>query len=390
MTSPASSLVVTNARWAAATIFAVHGAVSGSLAARIPWIKDHLELGAGQLGLALIMPALGALSTMHFAGRLVTRFGGRTATRVLIALWCLALVLIPLAPNRWVLMIVLLLAGSAAGMSDMAMNAEGVAVEKAMGRSIMSGLHGVWSVGGLIGAGVGAVAAKLGIGAPLNLALMGFGVLAVGVIAGHWLFASVPTPEEGGAPRFSLPRGPVLIIGLIGFCAIFAEGASADWAAVYVNEILHAGEAGGALAYVAFAFAMAGGRLAGDALVARFGAVGIVRVTGLLGVLGGILVVSAVSPLLATLGFGLVGLGVAVVVPLAFSAAGHTGEHPTHAIAGVATVSYGGGLAAPGLIGGIAHATSLPVSFGLVTALILVVVLGANRLRAASVQPDAV
>ncbi|WP_117215860.1 MFS transporter [Allorhizocola rhizosphaerae] len=375
---------VISARWAVATIFAVHGVVSGSFAARIPWIKEHLMLSDGQLGLALVMPALGSLTTMPFAGRLVTRFGGRATTRVLISLWSLALIIIPLAPNRWVLMFFLLLGGAAAGTSDMAMNAEAVAVEKAMRRSIMSGLHGMWSVGGLIGAGIGAGAAKLAIGAPANLAVVGAVVLVIGYAAGHRLFPAAPVSNEDGGPRFSFPRGPVLIIGLIGFCAIVAESASADWAAVYLIEILGAGEAVGALAFAAFAFSMAAGRLAGDFVVTRFGAVGTVRAAGLMGVVGGILVVTALSPLLATIGFGMIGIGVAVVVPLAFSAAGHTGEHPTHAIAGVATVSYGAGLAAPGMIGGIAAVTSLQFSFALVTGFVAIVVLGARRLRAAT------
>lgn len=376
------------ARWAVAIIFAVHGVVSGSFAARIPWIADHLRLEEGQLGLALVMPAIGSLTTMPFAGRLVSQWGGKTATRLLIALWALALVFIPLAPNRWVLMVVLLLAGAAAGTSDMAMNAEGVAVEKAMGKSIMSGLHGMWSVGGLVGGGIGAGAAYLDIGAPINLAVVGLNVAVVGIVAGAWLLVAAQ-PDPGGVPRFSLPRGPVLIIGLIGFCAVFAEGAAADWSAVYLHRVLGEEEGGAAMAYAAFAFSMAAGRLCGDFFVMRIGAVKTVRYAGALGLLGGTLVVAAWSSLLATIGFGLIGLGVAVVVPLAFSAAGHTGAHPTNAIAGVATVSYGAGLAAPGLIGGIAHLTSLPISFALVTALILVVVLAAGRLSGAEVEHKA-
>jgi len=378
------SPTVVRARWAVAAIFAVHGGVSGSFAARIPWIKDHLGMGAGELGLALIMPALGAIIAMPFAGRVVNRVGGRTATRVLISLWCLALIIIPLMPNQWLLMAALLVAGAAAGTSDMAMNAEGVAVEKELRRSIMSGLHGMWSVGALAGGAIGAVAANAGIGAPFNLAVVGSLLLVVGFGAGRWLFASLPSAGEDGGPKFSFPRGPVLIIGLIGFCAVFGEAAAADWSAVYLKDVLGAGEAGGALAYATFAMCMAAGRLVGDVVVARFGSVGTVRGAGLVGILGGILVVTAVSPLLATVGFGLIGVGIAVVVPMAFSAAGHTGEHPTHAIAGVATVAYGSGLAAPGLIGTIAHATSLPVAFVVVTALISVVALGASRLRAAS------
>jgi predicted MFS family arabinose efflux permease len=373
---------VRQARWAVAVIFAVHGAVTGSFAARIPWIADHLSLSAGQLGLALIMPALGALSAMPFAGRVVDRFGGKTATRLFVGLWAVSLIAMPLSPNRWVFMAVLLFAGAAAGTGDMAMNAEGVAVEKSLGRSIISGLHGMWSVGGLIGAGLGAGAAYLGIGAPANLAVMGALLLVAGVTAGHWLLASVPSASD--APRFSLPRGPVLVIGLIGFCAVFAEGATADWAAVYLRRVLEQDEGAAAVAYATFAFSMAAGRLCGDYLVNRYGAVRTVRFAGVAGVLGGVLVVTKLSAIVATLGFGLIGVGIAVVVPLAFSAAGHTGEHPANAIAGVATVSYGAGLAAPGLMGGVAQATSLPISFALVTFLIGVVALSAGRLSAAT------
>jgi MFS family permease len=367
-------------------IFAVHGAVSGSFASRIPWIAENLHLSEGQLGLALIMPAVGSLSCMPLAGRLVQRMGGRPATRLLIACWTIAVILIPLAPNRWALMGILLVAGAAAGTSDIAMNAEGVAVEQRMGRSIMSGLHGMWSVGGLIGAGIGAAAAYAGIGAPLNLLAVGLALTAVGITAGHWLLPTVPATAESEGPRFSFPRGPVLLIGLVGFAAVFAEGATADWCAVYLRKILNAGEGPAAVGYAAFALAMAVTRLLGDAVVAKLGVVRTVRASATLGVLGGVLVVVSWTPVVAIVGFALIGLGVAVVVPLAFSAAGHTGDSAAHSIAGVATVAYGAGLAAPGLMGGIAHLTSLPVSFGVVTGLILVVGIAARRLQAAELS----
>jgi hypothetical protein len=376
------------ARWAVAGIFAVHGTVSGSFAARLPWIADHLQLSEGQLGLALVMPAIGSLSTMPFAGGLVARWGGRAATRVLISLWAIALIVIPLAPNRYALMGILLLAGAAAGTADMAMNAEGVAVEKAMRKSIMSSLHGMWSVGGLVGGGIGAGAAFLGISAPVNLGIVGVILLAAGIVSGHWLLRTAPALEKSAAPKFSLPRGPVLIIGLLGLCAVFAEIAAADWSAVYMRRIMGEGEGIAAITYASFAFCMAAGRLVGDGVVARFGAVRTVRLTGLAGVLGGVLIVSELSSALVIAGFALIGLGVAVVVPLAFSAAGHIGTHPANAIAGVATISYGAGLAAPGVIGGVAQVTSLPFSFGIVTALIAVVVFGAGRLRGAELAHE--
>lgn len=374
---------MSQARWAVAAMFAIHGTVTGSFASRLPWIADHLHLTEGQLGLALIMPAVGSLSTMPFAGGLVSRLGGRNATRLLMAFWTGALAIIPLAPNRWALMGILLLAGAAAGTSDMAMNAEGVAVEKGLGRSVMSSLHGMWSVGGLIGGGIGTGAAYLNISAPVNLAVVSALLLIAGVVAGRWLIRTSPAASGEEAPKFSFPRGPVLIIGLIGLCAVFAEVAAADWSAVYLRRVMGQGEGAAAITYTMFALSMAAGRLVGDAVVARFGAVGTVRFAGVVGVLGGILVTTRLSSPLVIVGFALIGLGVAVVVPLAFSAAGHTGDHPANAIAGVATVSYGAGLAAPGLIGGIAQVTSLSFSFILVTALIIVVVLGAGRLRGA-------
>jgi fucose permease len=244
----------------------------------------------------------------------------------------------------------------------------------------------MWSVGGLIGGGIGAGAAYLGVGAPANLAVVGFLLLIVGFAAGRHLLQTAPDSEQESAPRFSLPRGPVLIIGLVGLCAVFAEIAAADWSAVYMSRVLGTGEGTAAVAYATFALAMSASRLSGDYIVARIGAVRTVRFAGLAGVIGGILVATAWSGLSVTLGFGLIGVGVAVVVPLAFSAAGHADAHPANAIAGVATVSYGAGLAAPGMIGGIAHMTSLPVSFALVTGLILIVVLSASRLRDAQVS----
>ncbi|NUS42818.1 MAG: MFS transporter, partial [Mycobacteriaceae bacterium] len=177
------SPTVRRARRAVAVVFAVHGCVSGTFAARVPWIQQHLQLDAGQLGLALVMPALGGLATLPFAGAVVDRLGGRTATRMLISAWCLALTVMASAPNRWILMVVFAAAGAAAATSDMAMNAEGVAVEKALDRPVMSGLHGMWSVGALAGGGAGAAAVQAGLGAPAHFAVAGGLLLMVGAAA---------------------------------------------------------------------------------------------------------------------------------------------------------------------------------------------------------------
>ncbi|QNE78495.1 MFS transporter [Streptomyces finlayi] len=374
---------VKRARIAVAAVFTVHGAVTGSFATRVPWIQDHASVSAGQLGLALAFPAIGASLSMPLAGRISHRLGARTALRGLLLLWTLALVLPALAPNLVTLCAALFVYGATAGMSDVAMNALGVEVENRLDKSIMSGLHGMWSVGALIGSAAGTVAAHLGTDARLHHTIAALALTALGLIACQGVLDLRSEADEEPPPRFTLPPKSALIIGAVGFCAVFAEGASLDWSAVYLKEIMGSSAGLAAASTTAFALTMAVARIAGDKVVDRFGAVRTVRVGGVLATAGGLLVVVAPNAALALGGFGLLGLGVAVVVPLAFAAAGRSGPNPSQAIAGVATITYTSGLIAPSMIGSLAEATSLIVSFGLVTVLAFGLVLGAGVLRGA-------
>jgi MFS family permease len=379
------------ARYCVSVIFAVHGAVTGSFATRIPWIADHLHTGVGGLGIALTAPAIGAVGAMPLAARLAHRYPSRTIVRVLLGLWCAALALPALAPNLPTLAVVLLFYGAAAGTADVAMNAQGVVVEERYGRSIMSGLHGMWSVGALCGSAVGALAAHANIDARLHLGITAGVLLGVGLLAAGGLLNTSPPgetqpanetqPADETVPAFALPSAKVLLIGLVGFCAIFAEGAGNDWCAVYLKTVTGADPGVAASAFTGFALTMAVARLAGDAAIRRLGAVNTVRLGGAVATLGGVLVLLARVPALAIVGFALIGLGIAVVVPLAFAAAARVGPNAAHAIAGVATISYGAGMAAPGAIGGIAAVSSLSVSFVVVTALCLAMAFGAVALR---------
>ncbi|GAA0291400.1 MFS transporter [Streptomyces turgidiscabies] len=360
---------VKRARYAVAAVFAVHGAVTGSFATRVPWIQDHASVSAGQLGLALAFPALGASLAMPVAGRVSHRFGARTALRGLIVSWTLALVLPALAPNLPTLCLALFVYGATAGMADVAMNALGVEIENRLGKSIMSGLHGMWSAGALVGAAGGTLAAHLGSDARVHHVLAAATLTVLGVAACRWVLDLRPTEDEEPPPRFALPPRSALLIGAIGFFAVFAEGASLDWSAVYLRDELGTSDGLAAASTTGFMLTMAVARLAGDAVVNRFGAVRTVRASGALAVLGGVLIVVAEQPTVAMAGFALLGLGIAVVVPLCFAAAGHSGPNPSQAIAGVATITYTSGLVAPSAIGTLAQATSLVVSFGLVTVL---------------------
>ncbi|MEV7927079.1 MULTISPECIES: MFS transporter [unclassified Kitasatospora] len=371
------------ARAGIALVFGVHGAVSGSFVTRIPWIQDRLDLSPGQLGLALVMPAIGSSLAMPLAGRFVHRYGGRAAVRGLISLWCLALALPALAPSLPVLCVALLAYGASAGMADVAMNAQGVEIEQRLGRSIMSGLHGMWSAGGLLASGFGILAAHLDLDARLQLAVTALVLLVLAQPVCRNL-PDLRAPEGAEEPpRFALPPRSSLVIGLVGFCAVFAEGASMDWSGVYLRDVTGASATVAAASYTAFSLTMAVSRLCGDAVVRRLGAVRTTRLGGAVATVGGLLVVAADSPALAIPGFALIGIGIAVTVPLAFAAAGRIGSNPSQAIAGVATVTYTSGLVAPAIIGALAQATSLTVSFGLVTALAFALLLSAGALRRA-------
>ncbi|MGI5448655.1 MFS transporter [Streptomyces sp. CA-243310] len=370
-----------HARLAIAAVFCAHGAVTGSFATRIPWIQDHAQLSAGTLGLALAFPALGAALAMPLAGRINHRFGARAALRGLLSMWTLSLILPSLAPNLVTLCLALFVYGASAGMADVAMNALGVETENRMGRSIMSSLHGMWSVGALVGSAAGTLAAHTGADARLHHLIAALALTAAGLIAVRGVLDLRSAENAEAPPGFALPPRSALLIGAIGFCAVFAEGASLDWSAVYLRDVLHTNAGLAAASTTAFALTMAVARLAGDRVVDRFGAVRTVRVGGVLATLGGVLVVTVRHPAAALTGFGLIGLGIAVVVPLAFAAAARSGPAPAQAIAGVATITYTSGLIAPSAIGAVADATSLVVSFGLVTLLAFALVVGAAVLR---------
>ncbi|GHA05004.1 MFS transporter [Streptomyces echinoruber] len=373
---------VRRGRYAVAAVFAVHGAVTGSFATRVPWIQEHASVGPGQLGFALGFTALGASCAMPAAGAISHRFGSRTALSGLMALWTLSLTLPSLAPNLVTLCLAMFTYGATSGTADVVMNAIGVEVERRLGRSVMSGLHGMWSAGALTGSAAGTLAAHLGSDARLHHALAAAALTALGLVACRWVLDVRAAADEEPPPRFALPPRSALLIGAVGFCGVFAEGASLDWSAVYLRDRLAASAGLAAACTTGFTLAMAVARIAGDAVVNRFGTVRAVRLGGVPATAGGLLIVLAGHPAVAMTGFALMGLGIAVVVPLCFAAAGHSGPRPSQAIAGVATITYTSGLIAPSLIGGVAQATSLTVSFCLVTVLAGALVALAGVLRA--------
>jgi MFS family permease len=372
---------VRRARRATAAVFAVHGCVTGSFAARIPWIASHVGVGVGHLAIALLMPGIGALLAMPFSGRLAHRFALRRFVTATIIPFCACLVLPALPTSLVVLCVVLLVLGAVAGLADMAMNAEGVLVEKLFGRSVMSSLHGFWSMGVLIGSAVSAFASHAGIDTRVQFAVEALVLAAVGATVAQLLIEDPTTTDEPAPPPFALPTRPVLLIGLVGLCAVFGEQAGTDWSAFYLRSELGGSASVASLAVSAFAVTMAMVRLMGDRVIRRLGPVLTVRISGACAFVGAMTVVLAPGLAVGLLGFALLGIGVALVVPLVFAAAGRVGAHPARSVAGVAVVAYASGLVAPGVIGGIASASSLTTSFCVVAALVGVIALSAGVLR---------
>jgi MFS family permease len=372
------------ARIATATVFTVHGAVVGSFGARVPWVAAHVGTNVGGLGVALVMPGLGAILAMPLSGRLAHRHDLRWLARILILSFCAALPLVALPTSLLALCGVLALYGATAGLADVAMNAQAVVLEQRYGRSLMSSMHGCWSIGGLIGSAAAAAALRVTPDARPHFLVAGAVLAVIGVVATAWMLSYRSEPQADAPPAFALPSRAVLLIGLVGLCAVFVEGASADWSAVYVHTVLGHPAGTAALTVATFSVSMAVTRLAGDRILHRLEAVTVVRLAGLCATAGAVGVVLGHAIVVVVSGFALMGIGVAVVVPLVFATAGRIGDQPGRSIAGVAGISYGSGLIAPGIVGGIARLSSLTVSFAFVGLLAATMAASATVLRPAA------
>ncbi|MFP5503771.1 MAG: MFS transporter [Candidatus Sericytochromatia bacterium] len=369
-------------RLAVAACFFVSGAVVSSWVPHIPGMQRALGMSPGVLGAVLLAFALGALVAMAVSGGLSLRFGAARLMRYATVLYCLMAPLTVLAPHPMALAGVLLLLGLGNGAMGVAMNAEAVEVERAYGRGIMSSFHALYSLGCLVGAAMGGltIAAAL----PPVWHLVAVGVLAglLGVWASFRYLPRRPAAEEKAPPLLVKPTPYLALLGLGAFCSFVVEGAMADWAALYMHEELGASEAVAASGSAAFSLMMLVGRLTGDATTRRFSPAGVVRLGGTLATLGIGLALAIAHPIAAVVGFGLVGAGLATVVPNFLSAAGRETRVPTpRAVAAVFSFGFTGYMAGPAIIGGIAQVTSLPVAMASLMAFSVVILLQGSILR---------
>ena len=351
--------------------FFVAGFGMAAWAPLVPYAKDRLAIGDGTLGLLLLCLGAGSIVTMPLAGALAARFGCRRVIWAASLVICAALPLLATAGSVPLLAAALMLFGAGVGTLDVVINIQAVIVERAAPRAMMSGFHGLFSVGGIAGA-AGVTAVLWGAGSPL-LATVCVAALILAVLL---MFGPTLLPYGGDrdGPAFAVPRGPVLLIGGLCFVCFLAEGAMLDWSALVLTTLHGMDPVRSGLGYAVFSVAMTAGRLTGDRIVHALGGRMVLLCGGLCAAAGMALSVLAPSWPVALAGFALVGVGASNIVPVLFSATGRQRAMPTNlAVAAVTTLGYSGILAGPAGIGFVAEMAGLPTAFLGVAALLLTI-----------------
>lgn len=354
---------VTRERVGVALLFLMNGFLVGAWAPKIPEYADRLALTESGLGLMILVFGLGSLVMMPIAGSQIARFGSSTVSRVSAVLVTPTLLFLTLVGDIWSGAIAIFFFGGLIGAMDVAMNANAVAVEKHMRRSIMSSCHAFWSLGGLLGAASGGyLIERLGVSGHSVFVT----VLAALMVTAAWqlILPDAPHPEEVHE-RARLPRSPLpWLLGLMALFCMIPEGAVIDWSALYLRQELGSSVTASGFAFAAFSLTMAIMRFAGDIVRDRFGAVRTLRVCAVVSITGLLIAGFAPNEAYAIAGFALAGIGISNLVPIVFSAAGNLpGLRPGVGLSVVTTMGYSGILVAPSAIGFVAEYTGLAIIF---------------------------
>lgn len=388
---PAAGRAPGRARTATLVVFLGHALLFASWTAHIPQVKAHLGLTDARLGLALFGAPMGSLAAMLVTGRLLVRFGSRRMVQATLLGYCLTGVGVGLASTQFQLFAALALWGVFLGSLDVSMNTQAIVVERTLGRPVMSGFHGAWSIGGFAGAGLGALAVARGLSLSAQLLVLGL-LAAAGAGAASTQMLSdpphSPPPPPAGAKRsrrpFGVLRNPVvLILGAVALACMLCEGAAADWSAVYLHDSLRTTPAVAGLGYAAFSATMVAFRLTGDRLLIRVPKRTLLPALAAVATVGFSAALLVRTPWAGLVGFGCLGAGVALVIPSAMSAAGRLpGVHAATAVAAVSALGWIGFVGGPPLIGHLAEAISLPATLALLPLLTAVIAIAIRTTRA--------
>jgi predicted MFS family arabinose efflux permease len=368
------------ATWALRAQFFVAGALFATWGVHVPSIKQHYALGDQALAIAMLASGAGSVFSLLQAGPVLARHAPSRVVPAM-AVVCVGAVGSLLLPAQYALLLALMLTyGMAAALFDVAINDEATSIERQAGRPLMSGFHGMFSFGGMLGAGSWSALSHLDVSPAGHLAGAAAVLGALALAASRFMLREERHERPGGAP-LSLPRGPLLLLGVLAAMGLVGEGAMYDWSVLYLREELDARVGIASLGYASFSGAMAAGRFAGDWVRARMPPAALLQASGALAAVGMALALVVPSPAAALAGFALVGLGFANVVPVLFSAAGQLPRiAPAHGIAAVSSVGYFGLMAGPPLIGFVSEARSLTA--GLVVVIVFATIVAALSRRA--------
>jgi predicted MFS family arabinose efflux permease len=356
-------------RLAVSILFLVKGLIEAAWVSRIPAIQEHLHADTAALGIALLGSAIGSIFSMPLAGWLLAHYNTRTVTITVSLLNCAALPLMAFAPTTGWLFAALLVYGASSGGVDVSINAEAIEVDRKAKRTVMASFHGLYSLGGMLGALAGSLIARQHIPPDKHLLVAAFVAAAIVLIATRHLSAAPVHADE--MPRFALPPRSILGLGAITFCVLFGERAMSDWSGVYLVQN-GATNAFAAIGYAVFSAMMTIGRFAGDRLIHRFGETRILQAGSAFAAIGLSIGLAVGGPAAGLFGFACVGTGSSVLVPILFRAAGRTpGVPPGVGIASVTTMGYTSFLVGPPLIGFAGR------SLGLRAALVIIAIFGA-------------
>lgn len=377
------------AKVATGVCFFVSGALFATWASRIPAVKGALHIGTGELGLSLLGMALGAVLAKQVSGALVSRFGPGPIARAGVLLNCLLLSVPAWAQSATELQIALTVLGVSMGLADVAMNAHGIAVQHLVGTSQMSKFHGLYSVGGIVAALTGGGAAGLHLSVRSHFLVVSVALGGLVMVVGRWLLSVTDVAVDDGpeqAGREPGPRGVVMrrliLLGLVVMCGMMCEGASADWSALYLTGNLHVRAVFSSWGYAAFAVAMASSRLSADRLINRWDGLRLVGWSTFLAGGGFGFALLAENAVAAVIGFALLGIGLAAVVPVFYSVAAGVGDASMgQAITVVSSIGGMGYLAGPPALGFVAQLAGLPRTLSIVSLLCFIVAASAWLIR---------
>jgi len=373
--------VAMSSLWAARTQFFFSGFAFATWGVHIPTVKATYGISEATLGLAMLAAGFGALAGVSQAGRLIAHFGTRRVTKLCGMAYALLLAPLLLMPGYIALLALLALFGVVTSVFDVAINAEGAELERLTGRPLLSGMHGMFSAGGMAGAASGSAWLAASGSAQWHLVCVALGGAATVVWAASRMLAPRDIARQTTSEsHFRLPRGALAVLGTMAALGLIAEGAIYDWSVLYLQKELGSPQQQAALAYASFSGAMAITRFTGDWLRARVAPVRLLRASAWVAALAMVCVLLTREPWVALIGFALVGVGFANVVPLLFSAASRIpGTPAADGIASVSAVAYLGFMAGPPLIGVLADVSSLTSALYLVVGFAVILALSARR-----------